>query len=277
MKLFNAHMKTKAEPPGFSLIDLIHKAMRLSSLDGRSPVRYLSLGGDKPRARTGQKWNPSSVRGCARKAVYKAHGVKPYTGYEVSVEDQMVFDRGTVIGAWVAAYLRALEDYGVVSNVRAQVEGRDEVLAVRAQEGLGGFVDIIFTYDGQDYIVEVKSKDNDTALDKLNGPSEDHLGQLNDYMRMTDIHSGWVLYAGLSENAKGRQTLRFKEFPHAFSWALWDNTERRTSSLNQLLNVPNRMPPGSSNKFFECPTCPYRAQCDGGLTPAEAKTHGSGT
>lgn len=277
MKLFNSHMKAKSVPPAFSVVELIHKAMRLSSLDGRSPVRYLSLGGDKPRTRTGMKWNPSSVRGCARKAVYKAYGVRPYAGHEVGPEDQMVFDRGTVIGAWVAAYFRALEDYGVVSNVRAQVEGRDEVLATLPEAGLGGFVDVIFTYEGEDYIIEVKSKDSDAALDKLSSPSDDHLGQLNDYMRMTGVHRGWVLYAGLCENSKGRQSLRFKEFPHAFSWTLWDNTERRTSSLNQLLAVPTRMPPGASNKYFECPTCPYREQCDRGLTPSEAKLHGSST
>lgn len=268
MKIFRS--PTPATPPDFDVVHLIHMAMDLSTARGVSPVRFMSMGGDVKRRRTGMRWSPSALRGCPRKSIYKAVGVRPYPGFKVSVKDQMVFDRGTVIGGWVAAYFRALEAEGAISDVECQCVDREEVLVTDESLNYGGFIDILFTYESRRYIVEVKSKDNDDALGKISKPSEDHLGQLNDYMALKSVYQGWVLYAGLIE-AGGRQSLDFRSFPHAFDAQRWENSKNRISSLELLYAQPNRMPPGTSNKYFECPTCPYRLQCDALQSPAKAK------
>ena len=257
--------------PQIDAVALIRLAQTLSSRAGKSPVRYLSLGGDAPRKRTGMRWNPSSLDGCAMKAVYKAAGAAPDPGYEVDPEDQTVFDRGTVIGAWVASYFRALEAHGVVSEVEGAVIDREERLATAPALSYGGFVDVVFRYEGHYYLIEVKSKDNEDALDRVTKPADPHLRQGNDYMAMTSIHAGGILYAAPVPRKRGQgQSLGFTYFNHEHSRELWGVTERRVASLERFIEKPDRMPPRTSNKFFECPSCPYRRQCDAGLSPAQA-------
>jgi hypothetical protein len=258
-------------PPPFTFQSVIDTAMRASARQNRSPVRYLALEGDKPRRRTKMRWNPSSLDGCVRKNVYKAHGCPPDPNFSVDLETQMIFDRGTVIGAWIAAYVRAAEGYDGIEDVRCQALDREEELATDPAVGLGGFIDIQFTKGGRRYLVEVKSKDNDAAMDKITRPDPTQLKQLNDYMAKTGIHSGWIVYIGLAETPKG-QSLRIIEFPHVFSASLWGESQRQIRLLEMMYRAPDRLGPTSNKPWFECRSCPYKKNlCDPGITPAQAK------
>ena len=261
-------VQESASPPDFDFGDLIREAVNESQKAGKSPVRYLSLGGDKPRTRTGMAWNPSSLDGCSLKAVYKAVGVRQEQT-SVDYDTQFIFDRGTVMGAWLASYIRALEGTNGITDVEAQVIDRDEMLVKDENLSYGGFIDISFKKDGKPYLVEVKSKDNETALNKISSPDPKHSRQLNDYFAMSGVHQGWVVYMGMIEGGRG-QRFSLRSFGTALSPAMWNKTVGAIQSLDRFRQRPERMPFKSDNPRFECPGCPFRSKCHANMTPQQA-------
>lgn len=258
-----------ATAPDFLFEDLVDASIALSVAAGKSPVRYMSLGGDQPRARTGMRWNPSSLNGCNLKAVYKACKVHPDPDLPVDLEQQEVFDRGTVMGAWMAAYIRALEGSYGVTDVQCQCIDREELLVVDKELSYGGFVDIVFKIHGVPYIVEVKSKDNETAFNKILRPDPKQLQQLNDYMAISGIHQGWLVYMGLIDGPR-KQRYSKRSFPHAFDPKMWRETRDMIQALDRFRQRPERMPFRSSNPRFECSGCSYQVKCNKGWTPQQA-------
>lgn len=255
--------------PEITLRHLVELSVRESLARGKSPVRYLSLGGDRPRARTGMAWNPSSLDGCSLKAVYKAVGVRQ-ARVEPDFESQFIFDRGHVVGAWLAAYLRALEGHHGVTDVQAQCTDRDEQLVVDQELDYGGLIDISFRYYGELHIVEGKSKDNPAALAKMSRPDRRHARQLNDYMAMSGAKRGWLAYMGLVDTPRG-QSFSIVEHPVTLDLDMWRASRSMIQALERFRQKPDRMPPRSENPRFECPTCPFRGPCERGLTPRAAK------
>lgn len=258
-------------PGALTVAWIIEQATRHSVANDMSPVRHISLWSEK-RRRTGALWNPSALSWCKRKSVYKACGVKPATP-EVDLRQQFTFDRGHVVGAWLAAYLRAAEDAGVVSNVHCQCRDRDEMLVLDDETRLGGFIDVFFTYDGRNYVIEVKSKDTNSAMEKI-APSKEHQQQNQDYANIllrkgVDVELAFLVYVGLVEIA-GKQTLKIVEFPYKPSPAAWAETERQTRMLKWFYDDPDQMPPGSDRPFMECGNCAFQGPCKRGLTPAQA-------
>lgn len=254
--------------PDFTFESLVELSIRLSQEHGDDTLRHLSLKSEGGRQRTGMRWNPSSLDGCEKKAVFKAIGVRRdpvVNGYR----QQVVFDRGTVVGAWIAAYIRALEDYGEVQNVEAQVDDRKERLIVDRDLSYGGFCDIKFDRGGQRYHVEVKSKDNPTAMQRITGPDAKHDRQLNGYLVVDGVSFGWLVYVGLVDLPEG-QTFAIKEFPREVDLGKWSDTKRRIQALDRFADRPDRMPPETSNKRFECPSCPFRVKCQARMTPKQA-------
>ena len=254
-------------PPDFDFMDVVRIAIEASSQAKKDALRFLSLGGDQPRERTGMRWNPSSLEGCTRKAIYKATKCPMDPDFKVPLAQQLVFDRGTVRGAWMAAYLRAAEGHEGITDVRCVAHDRSELLARDEELSFGGFLDVYFRRYGRPYVAEVKSKDNDGAMDKITAPDRLQLKQFNDYMGLTGVHSGWIIYVGLSE-VGGKQTLRPIEFKHTFSPEMWEASRKQIRTLEMLRRAPARLGPKSSKPFFECPSCPWRKSCESGLPPS---------
>ncbi len=253
--------------PDFDFMDVVKIAIEASSGSKKDALRYMSLGGDQPRQRTGCRWNPSSLEGCTRKAIYKATGCPVDPDFKVPLAQQLVFDRGTMMGAWMAAYARAAEGHGGISDVRCVAHDRSELLATDPDLSFGGFLDVFFRRDGRPYVAEVKSKDNDGAMDKITAPDRLQLKQFNDYMGLTNVHSGWLVYVGLSE-VGGKQTLRPIEFKHVFDPDMWEASKKQIRTLEMLRRSPARLGPKSSKPFFECPSCQWRRSCESGLPPS---------
>ena len=256
-----------ATPPDFDFMDLVKIAIDTSSKAKKDALRFLSLGGDQPRQRTGMRWNPSSLSGCVRKSVYKALKCPQDPEFKVPLAQQFVFDRGTVMGAWMAAYVRAADGHDGITDVRCVAHDRSELLATDEDLSFGGFLDVYFRRYGRPYVAEVKSKDNDAAMDKITSPDKLQLKQFNDYMGMTGVHSGWLVYVGLSE-VGGKQTLRVIEFKHVFDPAMWEISKKEIRTLEMLRRSPARLGPKSSRQFFDCPGCPWRLSCENGLPPS---------
>jgi hypothetical protein len=252
----------------FKVRQIIDIAIMDSLRKGLSPLRYLTME-NGPRRRTGARWNPSSLTGCIRKSVYKAHGVKGEPLEDV--DKQFIFDRGTVMGLWIAAYFRAAEDAGIISNVKAQVSDREELLVFDKDLSLGGFVDVQFEANGSTYLVEVKSKDNAKAMDRIKSADKKHLRQLNEYMAMAGVVNGWIVYFGLTQDENGADSFSILEFPHRFSSSLWEESKRDVAGREALYAAPDRLGASSTNARFECPGCPYRKPCRAMKTPLEAK------
>lgn len=264
-------------PNPLTLSWVIEQAMRHSAQHDLSPVRHISLWQEGARRRTGALWNPSSLSYCKRKQVYKALGVRPARP-EIDLKQQFVFDRGHVVGAWLAAYMRAAEDAGAIEGVQCQCRDRDELLVVDQEILLGGFIDVSFWCDGLFYIVEGKSKATNSSMDKL-APERAHEKQNQDYANILvrageKVETAFLVYVGLVE-VGGRQTLKIVEFPRKPSVEAWAETSRQVSILRWFYDDPDRMPPGSDKPFMECGNCPFQGPCKRNLTPAQAKAEQS--
>lgn len=227
-------------------------------------LRYMSLGGDAPRRRTGSAFNPSTLAGCVRRAVYKAAGCPEDREHRVPDETQDIFDRGTVLGAWVAAIYRAADGHGGVSDVECQAIDRDERLVVDNNLGLGGFIDVSFKWHGQRRLVEVKSKGFD-GLAKLTSADATQQKQLNDYLSIDGVEHGSMLYVAPGPDA----TLQHKEFLVTQRADLWEQSQKEVRTRAMMLRAPDKLGPPSSNPRFECSSCPFRRSCERGLTPAQ--------
>lgn len=250
------------QPPPFKFQDVIDVAMEASAQRNLSPVRYLALGGDKPRQRTGMRWSPSAIGGCVRRNVYKALKCPEDPGRRIDRKQQQVFDRGTVMGAWMAAYARAADGHDGISNVYCQSIDSDERLVRDASLSFGGLIDIELSRWGRTYLAEVKSKDNDVAAEKISKPDREQLMQFNAYMPLRGVFSGWMVYAFPSG---------IIEFPHVFDPDLWEESKKQIRLLEMMARSPDRLGPKSQKPWFECGACPYRRNlCEANLSPAQA-------
>lgn len=260
-----------SQAPLFSLKALVREVQEECAKTRGSAVRYLRLDGDESKGSVPGIWRPSQIRGCLRKQIYKAvHAPTATPIFDGRQQD--TFDRGNVFGAWAAAYFEAaahIPSLGV-SNVRSVCSPGGEALAFDKRLDVGGFVDVLFERHGHQYIVEIKSKDCAKAFSKIKSPDPTHLAQLNDYMAMTGVHAGWVLYLGPQSQGDGRTNIEFKEFQHRYTPSMWQQTENRVNMLRWFMEEPEKMPPESSNAFFECNNCPYINICKQGVTPIQA-------
>lgn len=258
---------TRAQPPDFSFEEaVVHVAMRASLAQGKSPVRYIGLGGDAPRKRTGQLWGPSSAEGCVRRNVYKASGCQPEQQV-TTLKDQRIYDRGHVFGAWLAAYARAAEGHEGITDVECTAIDREEAMIVEPDVHEGGFLDIRFKRYGVPYFVEAKSKQNPEAMDRLTTYEPAHMRQLNDYMAADDVHQGWLVYFG-PKVVDNMNSFGLVEFPHAFDPELWEDTKRKLELSDMMLRKLDRLGPITKKTFLMCPSCPYKKPCDASVTPA---------
>ena len=261
-------LSIQLEPPEFPLSRLLNIAMLDSHARGVSPVRHLRLEGDAPPRNIPRLWRPSALGRCQRAQVYGATGAPKQT-LPLDEAQQFVFDRGNVLGAWLAAYIEAA--CGVPGG--ADVVEKEGV-CVAPELAYGGSCDVYLEVGGHGYIVEVKSKESPKALDKIQAPEPDHLRQLNDYMTMREARAGWVIYFGFHEIEMGerrRMTVRLREFFHRADPKLWDRTRNIIATNRWFFDDRTLLAPKTSNTWMECPTCPWKTLCDREITPAQAQ------
>ena len=182
-----------------------------------------------------------------------------------------MFDRGHVFGAWMAAYVSALEGRYGFSVVSC------EVVLTEDETQVGGKADVVLTKGGHRYVVEVKSKDNAAAMRNIT-PSKIDLAQLNDYMAMSSAYAGWLVYFGVdfvdwvpNSRKPPRTTIAAKEFFHRFSPRMWKETKTKVEMLTWFLQDQTKLAPKTTNTFFECSNCEWRWACDQELNPVDAK------
>ena len=262
------------EAPEFSLTDMISEVMAYCAMKRQNPVRYLSLEGEDEKVFVPGYWRPNILRGCQAKQAYKIHkvpGIEP----PFNLQKQFTFDRGNVFEAWLIAYLHAAQAAGIfgVSNIRRNLVVYDK------QTGVGGKYDVIFTRNGFDYLIECKSKESSKAFKSINVAAEDHRAQHNDYMAITGIHAGFVVYFGIEigvedpETAKvdkDKTAIKIRSFFHRFSPKLWQETIHRCGMMEWFRDDPSILPPKSTKPFFECKECIYKGVCDMSLSPVAA-------
>lgn len=266
-----------AEAPEFSLTDLIAGVMEYCDAHRVNPVRYLALEGDEPRPVVPGYWRPNLLRGCQAKQAYKIHKV-PTVRPAFDLQKQFTFDRGNVFEAWLIAYLRAAEAAGCfgVTNIRCGEVVYDQLT------GVGGRYDIVFNWAGFDYLIECKSKESSKAFKAVNAALPDHMAQHNDYMAMTGVHAGFVVYFGIEIGVEDPKTgkidtaktaIKLRSFFQRFKPALWQETRDRCGMMEWFREDPSVMAPKSTSVFMECEGCVYRAVCDANLSPMAAKAH----
>lgn len=263
------------QAPEFDLRDLIQEVMQYHSMKRKNPVRYLSLEGDEEWTHVPGWWRPNALRGCERKQVYKVHKV-PRMEPPFDLQQQFNFDRGNVFEAWLYAYLVAAQRAGIfgITNVRRNLVVADTVT------GVGGKYDIVFERWGFTYLIECKSKDDAKATEALKAATEEHRAQHNDYMALTGIHAGFVVYFGIQIGIEDPRTgkvnpnktgIKIRSFFHRFDPKLWQETLDRVGILELFREDPSRLAPKSRKPFFECEDCPYKGVCDKELSPLAAR------
>ncbi len=257
-------LRLSSEPPEFSLLELIERAKLDCLREGKSPLHKFSL--DLTHTRVPGVWRPSSLRRCMRRQVYKATGV-PKSDIPLDLKRQHLFDRGHLFGAWFAAYVSLLENRYGVTSVDAEVVLHD------SDTGVGGKADIIVVRDGHKYVVEVKSKENASAMRNIK-PSAIDLAQLNDYQKMCSAKAGWLVYFGVgyAEESKGksaRTVIQAKEFFHRHSSTTWSDTEKKVQMLEWFRRDQTKLAPKTVNTFLECGGCEWKQTCSKELAPSK--------
>ena len=249
--------------PEFSILELVSKVKKECVLEGLSPLHKFDL--DLEHQSVPGIWRPSGLRRCLRKQVYKATRC-PKTNVPYDAVRQDNFDRGHLFGAWFAAYVAACEGrHDVTSVVREQVV-TDQATKV------GGKADVVLVKGGHRYVVEVKSKENASAMHNIK-PTDTDIAQLNDYMKMSDAQAGWVVYFGpgyVDPGSKRPKTkMVAKEFFFRYSNSLWEETEKKVQILSWFYRDRSKLAPKTMNTFFECSSCEWKSICDREVSPSK--------
>jgi hypothetical protein len=252
----------------FSILALIEKLGADIYAEGSNPLHKFDL--DLERGIVPGIWRPSGIRYCMRKQVYKACKT-PKSPYKFDPARQFMFDRGHVFGAWIAAYVLALDGRYGITSVQSEVVLHDP------ETGLGGKADVVLERGGSKYVVEFKSKDNAAAMRNIKA-EEKALHQLNDYMHMAGAEYGWLVYFGVDfvnyvprATKPPRTTIAAKEFRHKYSPSMWDETAKKTLTLEWFLKDRSKLAPKTANPYFECGSCDWKWACDKELTPEDAR------
>lgn len=232
-----------------------------------SPLRFLSGEDFGKRHAVPGYWRPNLARSCRRRQVYKACGCKPEAP-KFSLEQELTFQRGHLLGELVNCYFRAMVGYEI-DEVQFERVVYDRVVEI------GGKYDIKFRIGLHWYVLENKSKENPIGWLQIQAPEKDHFAQLNDYMAMDGTYQGGLLYVGLAPATTGKSyVLDFKFYFKRFDPKTWSETRTLFSTLDLFRSAQNRLPPRNPKYYGEkkeCDNCPYQGPCSQELSPERAK------
>lgn len=258
----------------------------LKHLPGReSSLKYFNL--DMEYTTVPGVFRPSGLRGCTRAVLYKTAGIQARRP-NLEIQQRLTFDRGHILGALMAAYVRLAQDYPElgITDVIPNENQIAEVVTHCPSSDLGGKVDIAFRKDDIPYFCEVKSKMDPTAYKKLTSPMKVHQAQLNDYMGMTihdpnveSVRAGFVIYTGpdfkgldkqkrpkvCSKCERGHNSrLDFKVFYVEYCPKIWEESNQHIHEIHQYLENPERLPPMPDKFAFDpCTSCKYQEEVCG--------------
>lgn len=169
----------------------------------------------------------SEVTGCLRKAYYTRRSpMKPADIVYVVMS----------IGNGIH---RQLQEYLMDKGWRSEVEVEWNFKKFK----LVGHIDLY--HPREDIVVEIK-----TTSKKPDKPYQNHLMQLNAYLRMINASKGYIIYIARDGN--------IKVFSHNFNKQLWKQTIKRAFYLWHRLNEDKPPKPEPSPL---CNYCPFKWRC----------------
>ena len=179
---------------------------------------------------------------CGRALFFKFKNA-PRRGMEAHI--LRLFDHGDHIHQLIMKPLLSTRDVHVVASE----------VNIPPQEIISGRADAIIS-DGKDlYVLDIKSM-NSMIFDKLTGPKEENVDQLQLYLHYFKVPKGMLLYVN-------KNTLELKEFFVDY------DTSKAVSLLNNLKGIkvkidsniiPGRLPDYPGN--WQCKYCQFREICD---------------
>ncbi len=127
---------------------------------------------------------------------------------------------------------------GTAAHKRIQNEWEKQGILLAAeheifnkQHNISGTIDAIVASGDDKAIVEIKTKANAEALERLEGPQREHLEQLMFYMGTTGIHTGYLHYATRDHPVGGPS----KVFKIDYSQEIFDYTMRKIERARSVV------------------------------------------
>lgn len=203
-------------------------------------------------------WHPSSISGCARKAVYEMRQVQPTN--PLTAKQKRVFFIGHLLHEKMQAAMAASPH---VSEIYTEVQVRIPEL------GVGGAADqvvVLVSDDGTAELLEFKSI-KEWGWKKLTGPKEDHLEQIKPYFIALRE------YGGVDQDGKvlpplgdklrrvrfayiEKATLDIKEYTVEWDPEWVHDVQSKVAILDEYrddsLSLPPRLPASGGKKDYRC-------------------------
>lgn len=204
---------------------------------------------------------PSEASKCLRQSYY-SYFEKPH----YDIETHKAFSIGNALHnlAQTALKLNESEEIKIENEVPNLVyEDKENGLEIH------GRLDsvIIDKKTGKIYIVEIK-----TIANPKYAPLKEHFEQLNYYLHFYRGAEGYLLYINKSKKTQFDDGyITFKEVPNSkqekivYDEALFQETLKRVRILHDYLThkkLPYPEGKMSSDMYWQCEYCPYRAKCD---------------
>lgn len=211
-------------------------------------------------------WHPSSISGCARKAIYEIRQTEP--DYPTTPEQRRIFRIGHV---WHAFFQQALSAYPGIKSFHPEVKVLDEPLGVT-----GAADGVAILPNGDAEMIEVKTI-KEWPFRRLSEPKPEHLQQTKPYLvllrALGGVDENGVVVPPLGDKLKRvrfiyveKQTLEIKEF--VVDWdPAWEQEvraeiERLDAYRADPISLPPRLPLEKGKKNWLCEGyCEFRDRC----------------
>lgn len=193
------------------------------------------------------KYYPSEIGNCLRKVFYSYRFPQP-------VDPQLVkiLEVGNLLHHFMAEVLRSEKQKDVKlleSELPIKIETADFKVSGRIDDLL------LIMESGKKLLVEIKSTAN---LKFVNGPSPQHVMQLQLYMQATGVHNGALVYIE-------KATLQSKSFEVPYDEIAAAEALRRFEILHKHLKEGKTPPPEARLKWEDmgwmCKRCDFRERC----------------
>ena len=199
----------------------------------------------------------SEASKCVRQSYY-SYFEKPHYGFE----QHKTFSIGNALHELAQKAIALNEGIQVETEV-ANLTYKDELTGLE----IHGRLDVLIKNGDKIDIVEIK-----TIANPKYAPITEHFEQLNYYLRFYPNAEGHLLYINKSKKKLDEDGyVEFKEIPKGknekivYDEALFQETLKRFRILNEYLTTKKLPYPEakmSSDMYWQCIDCPYRAKCD---------------
>jgi len=197
-------------------------------------------------------FHPSTIGGCIRKPVLDALYISKK---QPSTRQLRVFDNGHDVHRRISRYFR-----------EAGVLVKDELVIDYPQLNVRGHSDDLILVDGNYYLVEVKTANNNSFnyYKRMNKPADSYYLQLQLYMHLANKIYDYNISAGyiLIENKNTQDILVFRT---EYDATLGDELEEKIKTINKYIQAGYIPPVEYDNTKFPCSwkggCCDYYEYC----------------